>query len=83
MKNKKSLVTGELQKDPIYVDDDLPPEDRAAQAKIREIARVKRSNGHEVRIAARKIRIDGEWLYWNETTNQFENGTFRSKDPRY
>ena len=33
-----SLVTGEVQKDPIYVDDDLPPEDRAAQAKIREIA---------------------------------------------
>lgn len=82
MQNKKRLATIDDKKTPIFVDDDLPPEDRSAQARLREIAREKKSNGHEVRVAFRRLKIDGEWHFFNESSNQLETNSFRTPSNR-
>lgn len=45
----------------IYVDDDLPLADRITQGKIRAIAKEKRLQGMDVRVAFGKLKIDGQW----------------------
>lgn len=63
----------------VYVDDDLPFEDREVQRRVREIAKELRAKGKDVLISFRKIRVDGEWQYFNEKTNSLEGRSFRKE----
>ena len=57
----------------IYINHDLSREDRDVQSKLREIARQERKQGAEVRLGFRKIRINGNWIKWEQRR---ENNVF-------
>lgn len=67
-KEMKSMERGT----PVYVDDDLPKEDRETQAKIRNEAKKRRDEGSQVKVAGTRMKIDNIWYRWNELTNQPE-----------
>lgn len=57
---------------PIYIDNDLPQQDRVVQERLRFIAKEERNKGKEVKVALGKLKIDGEWLYFNTDTDNVE-----------
>ena len=81
MAAKKSLQTNDGNRTAkIFVDDDLTPGDRQIQYKAREFAKMKREKGSDVRIGTRKVKVDGEWLFYDEDTDDFvRNRRFRNQ----
>lgn len=69
MANKKKF-RNKSNGEPIYIDSDLPKEDREVQAKLRAIARTKRAEGRDVRVGFRKLKIDGEWITYDPTATE-------------
>ena len=62
MKEKR----GQLKNDKIYINHDLSREDRNGQRKLGEIARQEREHGAEVMLKFRKIKINGNWIKWEQ-----------------
>lgn len=81
MRAKKQFVmtVGE-ESHPIYVDSDLPPQDRARQGWLRAKARELRAQGKDVRISQGRLKVDGEWLNYNTVNHDPENHSFRKQD---
>ena len=72
MAAKKQLQSNEGNRTTkIFVDDDLTPGDRLIQYKARKFAKMNREKGAEVRIGARKVKMDGEWLFYDADTDEF------------
>lgn len=69
MSNKKKLKN-KGSGEPIYIDNDMPKEDREAQGKLRAIAREKRAEAKDVRLGFRKMKIDGEWISLETAINE-------------
>lgn len=65
MKNK-----AKLKGKPIYIDDDLAPNDRKMQAEIRNIAKNERRQGKTVKVGFGKINLNGEFWIWDETAGR-------------
>lgn len=64
----------------IYVDDDLPPADRRIQTKLRAIARERRSEGKDVRVALGRLKIDGFWYHYDPETDDVSRKAFRKEE---
>lgn len=81
MANKKLMktTTGDSPK-PVYIDDDLPKEDREQYGRARELARKMREEGKNVRSTRNRLKIDEKWFYLNPRTNQLEPSTFHGPD---
>lgn len=62
---------------PIYLNNDLPREDREAQWHLRRIAKEKRAEGIEVRVAGNRISIGGKWFEWNTSDQKLNETNFR------
>lgn len=63
----------------MYVDSDLPHQDRVVQSKLRAIAKEMRAQGKDVRLALGRLKVDGEWRHYNLATNEVEAGSFRKE----
>lgn len=64
----------------VYLDDDLPKEDREAQRAVRAIAKEKRAQGCNVAVAFKKLRIDGKWMIFDEESGKLREDNFRRPD---
>lgn len=62
LKNKKKLVKDKEHK--IYLDSDLTYNERKIQKKIRDYARIEKSNGANVKIRYQKLQINNTTLKW-------------------
>ena len=72
MAAKKQLQSNEGNRTTkTFVDDDLNPGDRLIQYKAHEFAKMNREKGAEVGIGARKVKGDGEWLFYDADTDEF------------
>lgn len=80
MRAKKQFVmtVGE-ETHPVYVDSDLPHQDRVVQSKLRAIAKEMRAQGKDVRLALGRLKVDREWRHYNLATNEVEAGSFRKE----
>lgn len=68
---RRGLVRRKDGKDtPIYIDNDMPQEDRSVQAKIRAIAKELRAKGNEVMEVPGKLRVNGTWMQYDASTNE-------------
>ena len=71
MEDKKRIMKAKSKlkynKKKIFINDDLIPEDRNVQKKLREKAKQEAANGKKVRLGFRRIEIDGKW-YNHEST---------------
>lgn len=65
---QKNKLKGEV----IYIENDLTWEERRTQEKISKWAKEKRSRGIDVKVGFRKIRLNGNWKYWNEMESIIE-----------
>lgn len=74
---KQFVATVGEETQPVYIDNDMPEQDRLMQGRLREIAREKREQGKDVRVAIGKLKVDGEWLFYNPNKNDVEPHTFR------
>ena len=76
---KKNLTyqSGDGKVTPVYVNDDLPREDRIIQSRLVGIAKEKRKANHQVRIGTGKLMIDGIWHFYNDQTENIEPRPFR------
>lgn len=63
----------------IFVDDDLPPADRRIQSRLRAIAREKRGEGKDVRVALGRLKIDGHWQDYDPEKDDVALRTFRNE----
>lgn len=63
----------------IFVDDDLPPADRRIQSRLRAIAREKRGEGKDVRVALGRLKIDGHWWDYDPEKDDVVFRTFRNE----
>lgn len=66
---------------PIYVDNDLPKEDRDVQSRIRSYAREYRKKGTAVQVGFRKVKIDGVWTPYEDLEKLDNEHTFRKEQP--
>ena len=78
MENKRNMS---INNKPVYVDDDLPKEDRASQQQIRQMAKKLREEGKSVKIARNRLKVDDKWFALSATTNELEPTTFRTQGP--
>lgn len=80
LRSKKQFVmtVGE-ETHPVYVDNDLPPQDRVTQSRLRAKAKELRAQGKDVRMSMGRLKVDGEWLNFNAAKNEV-GGTFRKED---
>lgn len=76
---KKNLKNDDLT--PIFVDNDLPKEDRDVQSRIRAYARECRREGTAVQVGFRKLKIDGVWTPYETLPDPGSDRTFRKKQP--
>lgn len=76
---KQFVMTVGEEKHPVYVDSDLPQEDRLTQSKLRGIAKEMRAQGKDVRMAFGKLKVDGEWLHFNPAKNDVGARSFRKE----
>lgn len=67
---KKSAFKGKK----IFIENDMTPEERDIQRKIREKAVEEQKTGKEVKVAYQKLIIDGVLYKWNERDNKLEAG---------
>lgn len=76
MRNKKKFFEEKGDKRiPIYVDDDLTPEEREIQKKARDFAKMKREEGCEVKVGHKKVFVKGVEMRWvNEEKGFVEFG---------
>lgn len=75
---KKSLKIKDGDKTtPVFINSDLPKEDREIQRKLRTLAKQKRDQGCEVNLAGNKMKIDGKWFRWNGEEEKLVETTFR------
>lgn len=79
-KRNLSTTTTNGSRAPVYINDDLTKPDREAQSRLNVIAKEMRKTGRDVRMGFRKLKVDGEWLFFNETTNTLEKRTFRGNE---
>lgn len=81
MRAKKNLFNMKEQgKQQIYIDSDLPADDRRAQAIVRQTAKELRKQGKEVQVQFLRLKVDGELMHLNGNTQELEKRTFREKD---
>ncbi|KAK9719654.1 hypothetical protein QE152_g22501 [Popillia japonica] len=59
----------------VYIDNDYTRNESAAQAAIRKRAREERQNGNQVKVAYRKIMINGQWYKWDNDKNNLQADT--------
>lgn len=76
---KQFVVTAGEETHPVFIDSDLPHQDRVMQSKLRAIAKEMRTQGKDVRVAMGRLKVDGEWCHYNQTTNAVEARTFRKE----
>ena len=69
MRNKRNIKTAEGN--PVFIDDDLTPEDSEIQFMARQKARELRKTGKEVKIGNGQIKVDGAWLRYDAETGDF------------
>lgn len=76
---KQFFMTVGEETHPVYVDSDLPHQDRVMQAKLRVQAKEMRAQGKDVRLALGRMKVDGEWCRFNQSTNEVEKCSFRKE----
>ncbi|KAK9722777.1 hypothetical protein QE152_g19510 [Popillia japonica] len=73
MKNKNKLKGTKY-----FIDPEFTNEEEKIQKKLREVARVERDKGKQVKVAYQKMRINSEWYKWDvqkqELTKNETNG---------
>lgn len=77
--SKKRNMT--LNNKAVYVDDDLPKEDRSQLFQIRAMAKKLREEGKNVRVARFSLKVDDNWYKLNPSTNELVPTTFRPQGP--
>lgn len=79
MKNKRNIKT--VDGNPVFIDDDLSPEDSEIQFLARKTAREWRESGKDVKIGSDQIKVDGTWWKYNAATGDFSKKVeFNKKD---
>lgn len=73
MSNKKLMrnCIGDTSR-PVYLDDDLPKEDRELHSRARELARKLREEGKKARATRSRVMIDDLWFFLSPKTNKLE-----------
>ena len=66
----KSTKDGKSQ--PVFINSDLPKEDREAQRHLRSFAKEKRDKGAIVKVLGNKLVSDGQWYSWNSSAGKVE-----------
>lgn len=81
VKRNLTITSGGVGKK-VFIDHDLPREDRIAQKRLRDMARSEtiRNEGKHVVVVAGKIKVDGEWFKLCELTNTLLPTFFRGAD---
>lgn len=81
MQAKKQFVKKKNGKSTqIFVDDDLPLADRRIQSRLRAIARERKGEGKDVRVALGRLKIDGHWHYYDSETDDVAQKSFRKEE---
>lgn len=65
MKSKQE----KLKESGVFMDNDLTPLEAEVQFRLRQIAREKKTEGKQVRVAHQKLLIDGTWHTWDGQNN--------------
>lgn len=73
MKNKRNIKA--VDGNPVFIDDDLNPEDSKIQFLARQKAREWRKSGKEVKIGGGQIKMDGIWWRYDHGTGDFSRKT--------
>lgn len=66
MRNKRNIKTADGN--PVYIDDDLSPEDSQIQFRVRQKAKEWRAAGKDVKIGSGQIKVDGTWWKYDAAT---------------
>jgi hypothetical protein len=81
MRSKKRLYDNkEDGTSKIFIDSDMPPEDRKAQAKVRETANELRKQGKKVQVQFLKLKVDDKTMYYNRESQALEKRNFREEN---
>ena len=75
MKNKNKLINSD-----IYVDNDLTKNEVEIQKTIRDIAKVEKEKGNQVKVSYQKMKINDRWMYWNADQRKLEEIDKRAKN---
>lgn len=71
LRNKKAKLANST----IFIEPDLPPEDREIQAALRGEARAARNTGKKTKIVNNKIQIDNQWFFWSSEEKSLKPAT--------
>lgn len=81
LRSKKQFVrTVGNETHPVYIDSDLPQQDRMAQGRLRAIAKEMREKGKDVRMGFGSLKVDGEWYQFDQEADGVVKKMFRKKD---
>lgn len=64
---KKEVMSrkNRLKGDKIFIENDLTWEERKTQERINKWAKEKKSEGGDIKIGIKKVRINGVWKFWD------------------
>lgn len=81
MANKKLMkfATG-MESKPVFLDDDLPKDDREIHSHVRGLAKKMRDEGKNARASRNRVKIEDSWFFWCPLTNQLQPCTFPGSD---
>lgn len=73
LRQKKNLSSTNAQGEcvPIYINEDMTKRDQGINFHARALAKKMRDLNKTVRMGVEKICIDGEWMYWDDESNNF------------
>lgn len=71
-KQKLTISDNKGASRPVFINDDLSKKDQQINFLARKLARDFRAHNKTVKLAYRKLCVDGEWLAWNEEGEKFE-----------
>lgn len=81
LRSKKQFVrTVGNETHPVYIDSDLPQQDRMAQGRLRAIAKEMLEKGKDVRMGFGSLKVDGEWYQFDQEADGVVKKMFRKKD---
>lgn len=73
---KKKLREKKNPEKIIFIDDDLTRSDQQIQATLRKMAKDLRSNGKDAKVEFERIKINGDYFYYNQEEQKLEPQRF-------
>lgn len=79
--NIMKLKSTKLQGINVYIENDLTPQERNIEYKLRMASKKVKALGKKVRLSYQKIQIDGAWLPWDKTLNDISKTQISAGPP--